>query len=177
MAKSPVPYEIPVEMREFAEKSVEQAKKAFDGFVGAASKAVQAVETQTSSVQANTKDMASKYVNYAESNITAAFDHAQKLVRAKDVQELVQLQSEFVKVADGRHAGADAGIRHRWCRAPCKRPRPRPRPQCRRPPPKCRRLLPKSRRSPPRPPSASDLSRRAAPASRLFSPAEWVARR
>jgi len=97
MAKSPVPYEIPVEMREFAEKSVEQAKKAFDGFVGAASKAVQAVETQTSSVQANTKDMASKYVNYAESNITAAFDHAQKLVRAKDVQELVQLQSEFVK--------------------------------------------------------------------------------
>ncbi len=97
MAKSPVPYEIPVEMREFAEKSVEQAKKAFDGFVGAASKAVQAVETQTSSVQANTKDMASKYVNYAESNITAAFDHAQKLVRAKDVQELVHLQSEFVK--------------------------------------------------------------------------------
>ncbi|MCP8939145.1 phasin [Alsobacter sp. SYSU M60028] len=97
MAKSPVSYEIPVEMREFAEKSVEQAKKAFDGFVGAASKAVQAVETQTTSVQANTKDIASKYVSYAENNVTAAFEHAQKLVRAKDIQEIVQLQSEFMK--------------------------------------------------------------------------------
>ena len=43
MAKTPISYEIPTEMRDFAEKSVEQAKKAFDGFVGAAGKAVAAM--------------------------------------------------------------------------------------------------------------------------------------
>jgi hypothetical protein len=29
-------YEVPAEMRDFAEKSVEQARKAMDGFIGAA---------------------------------------------------------------------------------------------------------------------------------------------
>ena len=28
-----LPYEVPTEMREFAERSVEQARKAFDGFM------------------------------------------------------------------------------------------------------------------------------------------------
>ena len=34
---------------------------------------------------------------FAEENIRSAFDHAQKLVRAKDMQEVLSLQSEFVK--------------------------------------------------------------------------------
>ncbi|MFL5119984.1 MAG: phasin, partial [Microvirga sp.] len=33
-----VAYDVPPEMREFAEKSVEQARKAVDGFLGAARK-------------------------------------------------------------------------------------------------------------------------------------------
>ena len=37
---SQLPYEIPAEMRDFAEKSVEQARKAVEGFFGAAQKAV-----------------------------------------------------------------------------------------------------------------------------------------
>jgi phasin len=41
--------------------------------------------------------MTRKTLSYAEQNLSAAFDHAQKLVRAKDVQEAVQLQSEFVR--------------------------------------------------------------------------------
>ncbi len=38
--RTPGVYEIPQEMREFADKSVEQARKAFDGFVGAAQRTV-----------------------------------------------------------------------------------------------------------------------------------------
>ena len=34
---------------------------------------------------------------YAETNIRAAFDHAQKLVRAKDMTEVMSLQSEFLR--------------------------------------------------------------------------------
>ena len=97
MAKSPMNYEIPSELRDFAEKSVEQAKKAFDGFLGAASKAASAAETQTVAVQTNSKELATKAFGYAEQNVGAAFEHAQKLVRAKDSQEVFHLQQEYLK--------------------------------------------------------------------------------
>lgn len=91
------PYEIPAEMRDLAEKSVTQAKKAFDGFLGAASKAVDTVAGSTASVPFAAPELAKKAMDYANANVTAAFDLAQKLVRAKDVQEVVQLQTEYLK--------------------------------------------------------------------------------
>ncbi|MHB2165769.1 phasin [Alsobacter sp. R-9] len=97
MAKSPTSYEIPTEMRDFAEKSVEQARKAFDGFVGAATKAVSAAETQTATLQANGKEFATKAFSFAEQNVGAAFEHASALVKAKDVQEMMHLQTEYLK--------------------------------------------------------------------------------
>jgi phasin len=84
-------------MRDFAEKSVDQAKKAFDGFLGAAHKAVDTLQGSTSNLQSSATDATRKTLSYAEQNITAAFEHASKLVRAKDIQEAMQLQSEFVK--------------------------------------------------------------------------------
>src|SRR5215211_614419 len=51
MAKQPTDYEIPAEMRDFAEKSVDQAKKAFDGFMTAAYKAAGTMEGSTDIVQ------------------------------------------------------------------------------------------------------------------------------
>lgn len=92
------PYEIPAEMRDFAERSVEQARKAFEGFMGAAQKAARTVDSTTQAVQAQAKDMGVKAVSYAEQNVNAAFEHAQKLTRAKDVQEVMALQAEFVRV-------------------------------------------------------------------------------
>lgn len=97
MAQDHPNYEIPTEMRDFAEKSVEQARKAFDGFMGAAQRTVDTLETSASTVQTNTTDVARKTFNYAEQSVSAAFEHAQRLVRAKDVQEAMQLQAEFVR--------------------------------------------------------------------------------
>ena len=97
MAQDNPTYEIPTEMRDFAERSVEQARKAFDSFMGAAQRTVDTLENSATSVQANTTDMTRKSFNYAEQNIAAAFEHAQRLVRAKDVQEAMQLQAEFVR--------------------------------------------------------------------------------
>jgi phasin len=90
-------YEIPAEMRDFAEKSVEQARKAMDGFIGAAQKTVDTFEGSATTVQASAKDMTRKTFSYAEQNIAAAFELAQKMVRAKDVQEAMQAQAEFVR--------------------------------------------------------------------------------
>jgi phasin len=41
--------------------------------------------------------MTQKTFSYAEQNISAAFDLAQRLVRAKDMQEAMQIQAEFVR--------------------------------------------------------------------------------
>ena len=96
MMKNAGNYEIPNEMRDFAEKSVEQARKAFDGFIGAASKAA-AAETQATVASASSREVAQKTISYTEQNIAASFDFAQKVVRAKNLQELMQVQAEFVK--------------------------------------------------------------------------------
>ncbi len=97
MAKSHSGYEIPAEMRDLAEKSVEQAKTAFDGFIGAANKAVAAADTQATTAQHQSRDLAKRAMGYAEQNVAAAFDLAQRLLHAKDIQEVVHIQTEFVK--------------------------------------------------------------------------------
>jgi len=96
-ANNQVPYEVPAEMRDFAEKSVEQARKAIDGFMGAAQRTVETLEGSGTSVQANAKDATRKTFTYAEQNIAAAFDLAQKMVRAKDLQEVMQYQADYVR--------------------------------------------------------------------------------
>ncbi|HZH11436.1 MAG TPA: phasin [Microvirga sp.] len=90
-------YEIPAEMRDFAEKSVEQARKAIDGFMSAAQKTVDTLEGSANTVQASAKDATRKTFTYAEQNLAAAFDLAQRMVRAKDMQEAMQIQAEFVR--------------------------------------------------------------------------------
>jgi phasin len=90
-------YEVPAEMREFAERSVAQARKAFEGFMGAVQKTSTALEPSANPALSGAKDVSSKAVSFAESNVNAAFDLAEKLVHAKDVQEVMQLQTEYLK--------------------------------------------------------------------------------
>lgn len=90
-------FEVPSEMRDFAEKSVEQARRAFDGFMGAAQRTVDTMENAGNTVQVSAKDATRRSFSYAEQNVTAAFELAQRLVRAKDMQEAVQIQSEFMR--------------------------------------------------------------------------------
>ena len=90
-------YEIPAEIRDFAEKSVEQARKAIDGFMSAAQKTVDTFEGSANTVQASATDATRKTFSYAEQNLSAAFDLAQRMVRAKDMQEAMQIQAEFVR--------------------------------------------------------------------------------
>jgi phasin len=91
------PFEVPVDLKDFAQKSVDQARKAFEGFVGVAQKTADAVDTASASARANAKSVTSQALSYAEQNVNAAFDHALKLVHAKDPQEAFALQSEYLK--------------------------------------------------------------------------------
>ncbi len=89
-------YQVPNEVRDFAEKSVEQARKAFEGFAGAAHKALSSTP-ELPIVPPGAKDVGTKAFSFAEANVNAAFDLAQKLVKAKDPQEVFQLQADYVK--------------------------------------------------------------------------------
>jgi phasin len=98
MAKDPMSsFEIPPEMRQMAEQSVEQAKRAVDNFMAAAQQAVGTMEGRAAAAQAGVKDVTRKAMTFAEQNLTNSFDFAHKLVRAKDAQELMRLQSEFIR--------------------------------------------------------------------------------
>jgi len=91
------PYEIPNELRDFAERSVDQARKAFEGFVAVAQKAAGTVDDAATTTQTNVKSVGAQVLGFAEQNVNAAFDLAHKLVQAKDPQEAFALQSEFLK--------------------------------------------------------------------------------
>lgn len=98
MTKDPMSnFEIPGDMRQFAEQSIVQAKAALDGFISAAQKAVDTLEGQAVATQTSAKDVGRKAVTFAEQNVATSFEFAQKLVRAKDVQEVMQLHAEFIK--------------------------------------------------------------------------------
>ena len=97
MSMNAEPFQIPPEMRAFAEKSVEQARQAFDGFLTAAQRTVTTFEGQAQAAQRGAKDVGEKALDFAEQNIASSFEFAQKLVRAKDIQEVMALQQEFLQ--------------------------------------------------------------------------------
>jgi phasin len=90
-------FEIPQEMRAFAEKSVEQARQAFDGFITAAQRAVSTFEGQAESARRGAKDVTEKAMSFAESNINSSFDFAQKLVQARNVEDVLKLQADYIR--------------------------------------------------------------------------------
>jgi phasin len=90
-------FQIPPEMRAIAEKSVEQAKQAVEGFISAAQRTVSALEGQAETARKGAKDVSGKAMGFVEQNVATSFDFAQKLVRAKDLQEMLELQATFIR--------------------------------------------------------------------------------
>jgi phasin len=99
MAQEHMPkFEIPAEMRQMAEQSVEQARKAFEDFIAAAQQAVLSTfEGQAAAAQTSVRDLGKTAMTFAEQNVANSFEFAHKLVRAKDVHEIVGLHSEFIR--------------------------------------------------------------------------------
>ena len=92
MTTSPTPqFEIPNEMRAVAERNVEQAKLAFNNFMQAGQEAVSALEKRVEASQGGALDISKEAMSFAEQNILSAFAFAQKIVQAKDIQEIVRM--------------------------------------------------------------------------------------
>ena len=89
-------FDIPPQMRALAESSVDQARTAFDSLMNVAKRGAEAMRG-ASGPMAPGADAYARGLDYAEQNVHAAFDHAQKLARAGSVQDAMQLQAEFVR--------------------------------------------------------------------------------
>jgi phasin len=88
--------DIPADMLALAEKSVEQAKQAFDIFISAAQHAVSTAETQAATAQAGAKQVGELAMGFAERNIASSFEFAQKLLQAKEPKDVMALHAEYV---------------------------------------------------------------------------------
>jgi phasin len=91
------PFDIPDQMRDAADKSVEQARRAFDQFIDATQKAVAKAEGSVKSMREGAADVNRQALAFVEENIAASFDLAQKLVRAHTVEEVAAVQQEFLQ--------------------------------------------------------------------------------
>ena len=97
MAKEPFEqFAMPNEVRAFVEQSVAQARVAFDGIANAANQAVAQWQGQAQAARAGASEIAHKSMAYAEQNMAATFDFAQKLMHAKDPTEVMRLQQEYI---------------------------------------------------------------------------------
>jgi phasin len=82
--------EVPAELRDLAEKTIDQAEKAFGMFFDAASKSITSVPNPGA-------EISKQALSFTEQNMKAAFEHARKLVHATDLQQAMQIQSEFLR--------------------------------------------------------------------------------
>jgi phasin len=82
--------EVPPQVRDFAVKSVDQAERAISSFMESASKSVAMVPSPMN-------DAAQQALAITEKNLRAAFEHARKLMNANDINEVMQLQTEFLR--------------------------------------------------------------------------------
>jgi phasin len=82
--------EVPAELRELVEKTIDQVEKAFGMFFDAANKSVTSMPTPGT-------EISKQALSFTEQNMKAAFEHARKLVHATDLQQAMQIQSEFLR--------------------------------------------------------------------------------
>src|SRR5215213_9086700 len=90
-------FQVPEEMRRMAEQSVTQARQALDSFLQAARRTAESMEQTAGTLQTGSRDMAQRTFSAAEQNLRTTLDYAERFVRAKDLQEAAQIQSEFVR--------------------------------------------------------------------------------
>ena len=90
-------FEIPQDLRAMAESSFDQARKAFETFLSSAQQAASSFEGQGAAMRASAKDVSVKAITFAEKNVAASLDYAERLLQAKDLTEVMRLHSDYVQ--------------------------------------------------------------------------------
>ena len=93
------PFEIPDQIRDLAERSVEQARTAYGQFMDAMLKTQSASSTSVPATAMSTSfsDIQERAINFARQNFEASFSLATDLARAKDIAAVLDVQKRFAQ--------------------------------------------------------------------------------
>jgi phasin len=90
-------FEIPATVREIAGRSVEQVKDAYGRFADAARQAQDMVAKSTDVMANGAKEVNEKVFTFAEANTKAVFEVASRLAQARDVKEVLEIQTAYAR--------------------------------------------------------------------------------
>jgi phasin len=89
--------EVPAAFREFAEKSVTQAKDNWEKMKVATEEATDMIESSYSTASKGASDYGLALIDAARSNTNAAFDFYSKIVTAKSLSEVIELSTSHAR--------------------------------------------------------------------------------
>lgn len=91
------PFDIPEQMRDAAEKSVNQAKKAIGDLMEATQQAIAKAEGSAKTIGESASDVNRQALAMVEENVAASFEAANRIVRARSVEEIATIQQEYIQ--------------------------------------------------------------------------------
>jgi phasin len=94
---SVIPFEVPEQMRAFAEKGVSQARENYTKFKDAAETHNSTIEAVFTTATKGATDYSAKLLDIVKANTAAAFDFAQELVSAKSPSQAMELWSSHAR--------------------------------------------------------------------------------
>ena len=94
------PFEMPQQLRELAEKNVEQARNSYTQFLDAMAKAagMWSAAIPQSEATSGFKAVQERASRFAKQNADACFNMATELAAAKDIQDIMGIQSRYAQV-------------------------------------------------------------------------------
>jgi phasin len=96
-SSSVIPFEVPEQMRAFAEKGVSQARESYTKFKDAAETHNSTIEAVFTTATKGATDYSAKLLDIVKSNTNATFDFAQELVGVKTLPQALELWSSHAK--------------------------------------------------------------------------------
>ena len=82
--------EVPAELRELAEKTIDQAERAFGLFFDAAHRSTATVPTPVA-------ELSKQVLAFSEESLKTSFEYARKLALSSSLQEAANAQAELIK--------------------------------------------------------------------------------
>lgn len=92
-----MPVEMPAAFRDYAEKSLEQVKGAYDQMKTAAEEATDVVEDTFATASKGMSDLNLKAIDMVKTNTDAGFEFWKSMFGVKSLSEAIELQSGYVR--------------------------------------------------------------------------------
>lgn len=89
--------EIPEQVRQMAERSVDQARSAYDQFMDVARQVQDLVNKSSGAMSERVSRIQARALHFSEENMEAGFRFASELARARDFKEYLDIQSRHAQ--------------------------------------------------------------------------------